>query len=81
MKKLFALLLAAALLVGVLPAAAQKAETPYLVLLEDAPLSLLSEDLTPVAPESGVYLVPSAAEAQALVEKGLASVCAPACTV
>ena len=81
MKKLFALLLAAALLVGVLPAAAQKAETPYLVLLEDAPLSLLSEDLTPVAPESGVYLVPSAAAAQELVEKGLASVCAPDCTV
>ena len=80
MKKLFSLLLAA-LLLGVLPAAAQEAETPYLVLLEDAPLSLLSEDLTPVAPESGVYLVPSAAEAQALVEKGLASVCAPDCTV
>ena len=80
MKKLFSLLLAA-LLLGVLPAAAQEAETPYLVLLEDAPLSLLSEDLTPVAPESGVYLVSSAAEAQALVEKGLASVCAPDCTV
>lgn len=80
MKKLFSLLLAA-LLLGVLPAAAQEAETPYLVLLEDEPLSLLSEDLTPVAPESGVYLVSSAAEAQALVEKGLASVCAPDCTV
>ena len=80
MKKLFILLLAA-LLLGVLPAAAQEAETPYLVLLEDEPLSLLSEDLTPVAPESGVYLVSSAAEAQALVEKGLASVCAPDCTV
>ena len=80
MKKLLSLLLAA-LLLGVLPAAAQEAETPYLVLLEDEPLSLLSEDLTPVAPESGVYLVSSAAEAQALVEKGLASVCAPDCTV
>ena len=80
MKKLFILLLAA-LLLGALPAAAQEAETPYLVLLENAPLSLLSADLTPVAPESGVYLVESAAEAQALVDQGLASVCAPNCTV
>lgn len=82
MKKWIVSALAAALLLGTLSVGAREPETPYLVLLEEQPvLRLAANGLTPVAPESGVYLAEDRTAAEALVEQGLASVCAPDCTV
>ena len=76
------LILTTVILLGALPAAALEPEEPYLVLLQEHPVSLLAADkLTPVAPESGIYLVEDRGTAEAMVEQGVALACAPNCTV